>query len=344
MRRRLRQLWPCLKAVLGLAILVMVGRQLLRDLRRPELWEQPLAPGWLVLAGLLYLAGLSLSALYWHRLLLSLGSRPRLRTTLRAYFLGHLGKYLPGKAWAILLRGSVARDGGPSLGLAAGTAFYEVLVTMAAGTLLAALLFATLAPDRDLGINLDDLRQLLTLQPPAGGRIAGGTCLLLALLLLAPFAAVLHPALFNRVAGRLLRKEGVPPSLHLGHLGSGLLLTGCGWVLLGISLWSVLQSIPGMALPWSRSAALLPALLAVSYVAGFVVLIAPGGLGVREVLLAFFLTPHLVEHTGRDSAAAHASAELVALVLRLVWTTAELLLAALLYWTPASRAPLGGPP
>jgi uncharacterized membrane protein YbhN (UPF0104 family) len=60
------------------------------------------------------------------------------------------------------------------------------------------------------------------------------------------------------------------------------------------------------------------AAVAASYVAGFVVLVAPGGLGARELVLQELLTPRV---------GGAAAAVLASLVLRLVWTAAEVALA-----------------
>ena len=62
---------------------------------------------------------------------------------------------------------------------------------------------------------------------------------------------------------------------------------------------------------------------AVMYVAGFVVLVAPGGVGARELVLQQALTPVLRPEAGD---AANGLAAVIALVLRLVWTVAELTL------------------
>ena len=101
MQGKLRRGWPVVKALVSLAILFFIGRSFARDLAKPELWEQPIAFGWLLPAGLLYLAGLSACALYWRRLLQHIGQRPTVAGTLRAYFIGQLGKYVPGKALAL---------------------------------------------------------------------------------------------------------------------------------------------------------------------------------------------------------------------------------------------------
>src|SRR6516164_93425 len=66
MRERFRKLWPLVKLLLGLAIVVVIGRRFYLDLRdHPELLRQPLRPGWLLLSGALYLLGLGFSALCW---------------------------------------------------------------------------------------------------------------------------------------------------------------------------------------------------------------------------------------------------------------------------------------
>ena len=67
-------------------------------------------PGWLGLAGVLYLLGLLPAGLFWHRVLLVLGQDARLGETLRAYYIGHLGKYVPGKAMVVVIRAGLIRS------------------------------------------------------------------------------------------------------------------------------------------------------------------------------------------------------------------------------------------
>ena len=164
MKEKLRRCWPVLKVVLATALLLLIGRRFFLDLQRPELWQRPLGVNWLALAGLLYLAGLAFSAWYWRRLLGQLDREPPWYATLRAYYVGHLGKYVPGKAWAVVLRATLIHASGTSVGLAALTTFYEVLVTMASGVLVAVLLFACLAPPGVGGVG------------PGGDGLMGGDC------------------------------------------------------------------------------------------------------------------------------------------------------------------------
>jgi uncharacterized membrane protein YbhN (UPF0104 family) len=336
MRGNLRRWWPVLKALFCLAILVLIGRQFAADLRRPELARRSVHLGWLALSGLLYLLGLAFSALYWHRLLAHLGSPLPLGTALRAYYIGHLGKYVPGKAWALLLRAAYARGGGLGLGLGALTSFYEVITTMAAGALAAAVLFALLGRDAGAGLSGADLRGLL-LQMPEGGVASREAAVLASLALFAATGLPLLPGLFNRVVHHLTlpfrRLDDPVPPIRLAYLVEGLLFTAVGWQFLAASLAAALCAVVGADLNWSGPAlGRLSASLSLAYVAGFVVLVAPGGLGVREFFLTLLLAPEVIDLTGaQEPADARADVVLAVLALRLTWTVAELLLASVLY-------------
>src|SRR5262249_44891922 len=119
------------------------------------------------------------------------------------------------------------------------------------------------------------------------------------------------------------------PRFRLATLGQGLLITVPLWFFLGTSLWAMLRAVldkpSGSTLDgW----ALDTAFMALAYVAGFIILLVPSGLGGRE----FFLTLFLVDPTaGRP----RAEVLLTVLLLRLVWTVADLLMAAAVYWLPA---------
>ncbi len=174
--------WPSLKGILALVILAAIGHKFYGDLGRLDRSTLTLEPGWLLLSGVLYLLGLLPSAWYWHHLLHVFGERPRRLTVLRAYFLGHMGKYVPGKAWALLLRGSFVRGPETRFGVAIISSFYEVLTTMASGALVAAIIFAIDPPD----------------VPGLGWHP-----LLTRLLLLAACGVPLLPVVFNFLVGRM---------------------------------------------------------------------------------------------------------------------------------------------
>lgn len=334
MNRGLRRWWPIVKLVVAAAVLFFIGRQFYRDLRRPELELSPLHPGWLALSAVLYVTGLCLSALYWRRLLAHLGPAPPWWDTLRAYFIGHLGKYVPGKAWALVLRTTIIHGAGVRLAVGTVTTFYEVLTTMASGVALAAVLFAVLGSDAG-GLDLDHLWRLFRGQ--AEEALPDRTeAVLLSLALFALTAGPLVPPIFNRLVHHLSlpfrEADTVLPQMRLAWQLEGLVVTAVGWCLLGASLTVVLQAITGVGSFWSPAVlGRLTAGLGLSYVIGFAVPISPGGLGVREFFLLLFVTPEVEAVTGMAPIKARGTAVLAVLLLRLVWTVAELLIAAALW-------------
>lgn len=338
MRGKWRRLWPVVKATLWFVLLVLIGRQFARDLQRPELYQHPLRAGWLLLSGLLYELGMGFSALYWTRLLGHLGAHPPLGAALRAYYIGQLGKYVPGKAWALFLRTSLVHNHGVGVGLAVLTSFYEVLTTMAAGVLVAAVLFAAIGTDAGAGMNADTLLHLLWMEHPGEDGVQRSVAVLLSALLFAAFLVPLHPAIFNWLALRRMTNSfadasGLKQRIRFVYLLEGLVFAAVGWLLLGISFAAALRGIIGADWPvFDVRTARLPAIMGLSYVIGFVVVIAPGGIGVREFLLTLLLTPELVGVQDMGSEEARATVVLAVLVLRLVWTTAELITALVFTW------------
>jgi glycosyltransferase 2 family protein len=338
MRDWWRRYWPVLKTVVALIILAAIGRWFVLHLRKhPEIWERRVDPTWLAVAAAVYLVGLGFSATYWVRLLHVLGQRPSTWAAVRAYYLGHLGKYVPGKAVALLMRATMVRGPGVRLGVAGLTTFYEVLTTMAAATLLAAGLFALQIPASAPDFDWREFVAFLSGRDPGAAGIDPRMAVLLALLMLVPLGVPLLPVFHNRLVRRVsarIREEESPSLPHLPAtcLLEGLLVTAVGWLFLGVSLFAVLRAVVGPDVAWSWDGWLrLTAALSLSYVAGFVFVLIPNGLGVREFLLNLFLLPQLVALTASEEVGA-ATAALTVWLLRLVWFAAELVLSGVIYW------------
>jgi uncharacterized membrane protein YbhN (UPF0104 family) len=96
-----------------------------------------------------------------------------------------------------------------------------------------------------------------------------------------------------------------------------------GWSLLGISLWATLCSMPGYGPDQVNPITSLPlvtATVCLAMVAGFLSLL-PGGVGVREYIIMTLMAPTF----------GPVDAIVSAVLLRVVWMGAEVLLAGLLY-------------
>src|SRR5262249_52374368 len=137
------------------------------------------------------------------------------------------------------------------------------------------------------------------------------------------------------VAG-LFRDQDAPPLARVpaSALAEGLAVTAGCWLLWGLSLWAIFQAVCNQPPVWDTSVWLRwTGLMGVAYVAGFI-LPVPGGLGVREFFLTFFLVPELAALATGESDP-RAVVVLAVVLLRLVWTTAELVIAAVVYWFPS---------
>ena len=118
---------PWLRAaqwLVGLAIIGFAARSLLRNWT--ELRSQPLEwriePGWLVLSALVVWSMYALLIVAWRTMLAGWGQRLDGWTAARIWTVSSLGKYLPGKVWAVAgmalmaQRAGIAAVGGDGLG------------------------------------------------------------------------------------------------------------------------------------------------------------------------------------------------------------------------------------
>lgn len=276
-----------------------------KDLQAQDWNVADLRPEWLAAAGVLYLAGLLPSGVFWQRVLWALGQKPRLGETLRAYYIGHVGKYVPGKGFVVVLRAGLVRSPRTGTAMAAVSIFYETLTMMAVGALVAAAVLAVVE------------RGWLTMA-------AGG--------LMAVVALPTWPPVFERLV-RLTGIGKLDPraverlaGLDYRTIGIGWLTLPAGWLLMGASLWATFRAggyAGASALDGVEQLAICTAAASLAVVAGFVSFV-PGGLVVREAIVLHLLTPAFGE-----------AAALVAAVLsRLISVAAETLVAGGLYLLP----------
>ena len=305
------------------------GRHVLRtwnDLR-DQSQSLHFEPGWLIGSGLLYLAGLLACGRFYERILRSSPTPVRLFPALRAYLVSHLGKYVPGKAMVVVVRAGMVVPFGARASTAAIATFYETLVMMAAGGLIAAAGFAMAAGSgRSIGLHAIEFTLPLwgSVELPLY-RLAAWRGLGLGL----AFLVLAVPPVFGRLAGLVsLPIPGVGPEAMPRFTGrllvQGLLWSSGGWILLGLSQLAVVRAFDPAGTEAVIVFGLVPVVIAsvaLATVAGFVVAVLPGGLGVREGVLMSALAPAL----GSDQAV------VAALLLRLVWVAAELVAAAILF-------------
>ncbi len=169
---------------------------------------------WLAASGGLYLLGSLFCGIFWHRILRTLGQETPLLRTLRAFYIGHLGKYVPGKAMVVILRAGMIRGPGVDASLAVVSVFFETLTMMAVGGMMAGAIVAVCFRE-----------QMLLFWVALGMMAVAGLPTL--------------PSIFRRLV-RILRLGKLSPetlrkldSLNWKTVVWGWLLNIVGWLLLG---------------------------------------------------------------------------------------------------------------
>jgi len=256
---------------------------------------------WLAASGGLYLLGSLFCGLFWHRILRTLGQETPLLKTLRAFYIGHLGKYVPGKAMVVVLRAGLIRGPGVEASLAVVSVFFETLTMMAVGATMAAAIVAVCFSE-----------QKLLFWAALGMMAVAGLPTLPSV-----FRRLVRIFGLGKLAPETLKKLD---ALDYKIVAWGWVLNIAAWLIFGLSFWAVLQSLgvadanPLEQLPLDTAA------VSLATVGGFLSFVPGGGAGGRQGLLTVFTAPHL----GGDIAF------ISAILLRLAWLVAELVIAGVL--------------
>jgi uncharacterized membrane protein YbhN (UPF0104 family) len=300
-------------ALLKLAVVVAVCvavqgtvRDALGKLSEHE-WEMHV--GWLILAGVLYAAAWLPMGWFWGRVLDALGQPTQFLDMLRAYTLGHLGKYVPGKALVLVIRIGMLRPRWISIRLGVASVLLETLTLMSVGAVLAAVL------------------SQFVLRHDARFTVAAA---LTALVVGLPTVPPLTRRLVRRLTARKIASDAEDDSsaqdqsviehqINTRLLAQGWVAATLCWVILGWSMWATLRAIGVTTVHPIENLPLLVAVVALSIVAGFVSML-PGGMIVRDALLFELLS----------TVCGEADALVAAILWRLVSLLAELVICGIL--------------
>ncbi|HEX4787508.1 MAG TPA: lysylphosphatidylglycerol synthase transmembrane domain-containing protein [Actinospica sp.] len=240
------------------------------------------------------IAALLLTMQAWRSLLAADGSRLPVRAAARIFFIGQLGKYVPGSVWPVLTQMELGRIYRVPRQRSATVAMLAMLIGLTAGLLATVIGLPFMAGDSAQHYWWVFLFIPVTL-------------------------AFLHPKVLNPVIARGLRliRKPAPESPLTGRaITQAIALFLGAWLCYGLQIWvmtarlgvhggdTLLAAIGAFALAWC---------------VGFLIVLAPAGSGVREVILVATLAPLL--HSDRGAAVA------IALVSRGVTILADLILA-----------------
>lgn len=319
--------WKWIKWVLLALVLYYVGRQgyQLYQEQGDSLSEIRLKPMWLILSGLCYFIAWLPSVWFWQQLMVSSGESPGWRQTVRAYYCGHLGKYIPGKVSVLLIRATLLKDFGVRVSVAALTAAYETLAVMGVGLVV----FLALVP---YVININQLAEwpawIQSIQSrPLMVPILFCFVLFISLPLLSGLLKRISQKMSKSESGETAKEQQTSISIRL--LYAGVFAFIISWCLHGLSLGLVIASLGKTGLDWQQWP-LWTAAISAALALGFAALFAPAGLGVREGLIVAILAgcPEI----------GPVNAFVAALLMRIVSFASEILSAFVLYYSFRGRA------
>jgi hypothetical protein len=295
--------------VLAAVVLWLAWRALEPDLgslggawKHVELRALPLA-----ISGMLVMMSYAVLILTWCLVVTAWGSRISVRAAARIWFVSNLGRYVPGKVWAIAAMGTLAQRAGVSPSVAVGSALYINAINVLAGFAVCLLAAPAATP-----------------APPALAIPVGVAA---AALVLIPNAL---PAVVRWVAARAGREVTLAP-LRYSAIATTFGACVAAWVFYGVAFQFLAIGTIG-----DPSGATLDyvAVFTGSYLIGFLAVFAPGGAVVREATM--------ITQASQLALMPAADVALLAVISR-VWLTLFELLPGLLFLlispTPTTSSP-----
>jgi uncharacterized membrane protein YbhN (UPF0104 family) len=282
-----------------------------KQLRRERDTALAQVPSWrnldlsaLTTAGLLYAIGLIPGGMVLGEATKSLGHSVSLRGTLSAQIIGHLGKYVPGKAMVVVLRAGRLAELNVPLKVGTVAVFLETILMMAVGAALSGCIVAFLPVPVWIaaGALIGGIGAAIPTTPP-----------------------ILRLVLLKIGVGRKQENDAAPRiGARIGHSWRFFCLAwiwqSVGWFLIGGSFAAVVLAIPGSPPEQADHVVILASIaaMALAMVVGFASLL-PGGAGIRELTLAIVLAPIV----------GNSRALLAAILARLLFIAIEFLAAGL---------------
>jgi glycosyltransferase 2 family protein len=299
-----RSWWRWTQVILGIGIVIYALRKLAGEWHtfRAQPIEWQIQPLWLLVALAVVWSSYAILVEGWRRVVLAMRQHLLYLDAVRICMVSNLGKYLPGKVWAIAGAALLAERAGVQPGAAVAAAFILQALSLASGLLLVAFL----APEAVTTLGQGPRIVLLLL---AGAALGG----------LVVFAV---PVLLGRIRRFLPRAiagiEPVPAGPMLLGLGANVL----AWSAYGLAFQCLIRGLlPGVEVSWAQATAVFTT----SYLVGLIAAFSPGGLGTRELAFMLLLSPSV----GARAATA------LAVATRLLLTITEL--GAALPFLPAMR-------
>lgn len=272
-RARRKRVIDTLRIGFLVLILVVVTIALWRN------WEEVrgdlgrLGPGTLAAATALALLSPFFTVLGWRVLLDDLGSRLHLAPASGVFFVGQLGKYLPGSVWSVVVQTDMAARLGVPRRRTAVVGMLSIALSALTGMIA----------------GLPALPVLLT----RGEAVIPWWSLLILILVL---LLLLWPPLLNlgiRTMFRVLRREPLEHDLSHAAVGLSSLWFTSSWLIGGLSVWVMARGLAPVDADASRLLLVAVSGYLLAAGVGMFSIVVPAGVGVRDGVLVLLLTTQM---------------------------------------------------
>lgn len=204
------------------------------------------------------------NTLSWRMAYSGLGIDLPLGTSFRVFLVSQIGKYIPGSVWPVLAQMEMARDRGISRARAGTASIVSMLVGVVTAALASVLVLFTEGPGvlgQYWGVLLVAPLGLIALTPPVLGRLL-------------------------QIVGRVIRRPLDSTGLRGRSLAASVFWGMLMWIAFGLHAWFILRDlVPEVHVGFTAAAGAF----ALAWVVGFLFVLAPAGVGVREVILVVAL-------------------------------------------------------
>jgi uncharacterized membrane protein YbhN (UPF0104 family) len=211
------------------------------------------------------IVALAFNTLSWRAVMRSVGLNAPVPEAASVFLISQVGKYVPGAVWPVLTQAEFAREHGVSRSRALTGSIVAMVVGVAMAGAVGLVGVAVSAP----GSLLDYWW---------------------AIAIAAALIVLLVPAVLRRIvaiAFRLLKRGDDIAEISGKAIGASAGWSLVNWLALGAQAWLLLRPLAPEA---SSAFALATGAFALSWLVGFLVVIAPAGIGPREIALAAMLS------------------------------------------------------
>ena len=263
-----RKVWRVLQVLAGILLVGLAARSVLANWQslRSQPIEWRLSTGWIALSVLVVFTAYAALIEAWRRVVLSMGERLEFFQAVRIWFLASLGKYVPGKLWAVAGAAILAQRAGVDPSVAVAGALVLQALALASGAVAVGL--TAREAFQAVGPSVLPIALILVTLSIAGIVVLGSQPLLDRL---------------NRILpASLPRLRAVAPGMLIIAFAANLF----AWAAYGFALILLSKGLlPDVHLGLAQAIGVFTC----SYLVGFIAVFAPGGLGPRESVFLLML-------------------------------------------------------